>query len=168
MLALNNATLNREGSWRQCCGAGAKLTTLTEGYQLVGGDDAIMKMMKKTVADGVAQSKKGGDSFSHSKGKFMYGIATEGLVRYYWLTKDQDAIKVMTTMNDWLIDANLEGASSNSAMSMAFLWRHTGDAKYRVAAMRLLNPGELTRPKSFGLSLRSMPYALYYLSDVKQ
>ena len=167
MLALNNATLNREGAWHQCRGAGAKLATLTEGYQLVGGDDAIMKMMRKTVTDGIAQSKKGGDSFSHSKGRFMYGIATEGLVRYYWLTKDQDAIDVMTTMNDWLIDENLEGASSNSAMSMAFLWRHTGDAKYRDAAIRLLNPGELTRPKSFGQSLRSMPYALYYLSDVQ-
>ena len=167
MLALNNATLNREGSWRQCRGAGAKLWTLTEGYRLTGGDAAVMKMMKSTVAAGVRRIKSGGSSFGHSKGQFMYGHATEGLLRYWWLTQDTDAIRVMTVMNDWLISADkLKKATGNSAMSMAFLWRHTGDAKYRDAAVKLLGwTGATNRPKRFGQSFRSTPYAWYYLSE---
>ncbi len=166
MLALNNATLNPEGSWRQCRGAGAKLWTLTEGYNLTGGDEKVMAMMKRTVAAGVEKSKGGGAGFGHSRGQFMYGFATEGLIRYYWITKDEQAVNVMKVMNDWLIDRNLNGATSNSAMSMAFLWRHTGEEKYRNAALRLLKAKRQNRPKKFGSSYRNAPYALYYLSDL--
>ncbi len=166
MLALNNATLNPEGSWRQCRGAGAKLWTLTEGYNLTGGDEKIMAMMEKTIAAGVRKSKEGGSAFAHSRGQFMYGFATEGLIRYYWITKDKRAVDVMKVMNDWLIDRGLKGATSNSAMSMAFLWRHTGEEKYRNAALRLLKAKRQNRPKKFGSSYRSGAYALYYLSDL--
>lgn len=168
MLALNNATLNREGSWRQCRGAGAKLWTLTEGYRLTG-DAATMKMMKSTAAAGRRHlDKKGGKGFGHSRGQFMYGHATEGLIRYWWITGDKAAVETVKGMNDWLLEADKLGAAGkNTAMSMAFLWRQTGEQKYRDAAMRLLKKsGRKTRPKSFGQEYRSTAYAWYFLSKL--
>jgi len=169
MLALTNATLNSEGSWRQCRGAGAKLCTLYEGWQLTG-DQAVMDMFKKTVAAGAGQAKKGGSSFGHSKGQFMYGIASEGLVRYWWITKDEGAVNTVKVMNDWLIESGkLKDATPNSAMSMGFLWRQTGDDKYREATIKLLKwGGTETRPKGFGQSWRNTAYAWYYLSNLAQ
>jgi hypothetical protein len=169
MLALNNATLNKEGSWRQCRGAGAKLWTLTEGYRLTGGpkgDPRLLAMMKRTVAGGAKRAKIGGSKFGHSNGQFMYGFASEGLIRYWWLFKDQSCVTTMKVMNDWLIGRNLKGATSNSCMSMAWLWRHTGEEKYKKAAIKLLRTKRMSRPKHFGSSVRSTPYALYYLSKL--
>jgi len=165
LVALNNATLNPEHSWRQCRGAGAKLWTLTEGYRLTKGK-ATMAMMKRCVADGAKRAKRGGSSFGHKRGQFMYGHATEGLIRYVWLTGDESPVQTIKVMNDWLISANkLKAATGNSAMSMAYLWRKTGDKKYRDAAVSLLQWLRTQhRPKGFGQEFRSVPYALYYLS----
>lgn len=166
MLALNCATLNPEGSWRQCRGAGAKLWTLTEGYMLTGGSEDVMKMMKRTVAAGLRHARQaGGKGFGHSKGQFMYGLATEGLIRYHWLTGDKDAVEIIKVMNDWLIERDLNGAVANSAMSMAFLWRQTDDEKYRKAAVRLMALKPVSRPKAFGQEMRSTGYAWHYLSN---
>ena len=49
---------------------------------------------------------------------------------------------------------------------MAFLWRHTGDDKYRKAAVRFIKGGRMSRPKHFGSEVRSGAYALYYLSKL--
>ncbi|MHC4917813.1 MAG: hypothetical protein ACYTGB_20240, partial [Planctomycetota bacterium] len=172
MLALNNARLNREGSWRQCRGPGAKLWTLTEGYRLLGASAGdVMDMMKKTAGAGRRHlDKKGGKGFGHSKGQFMYGHATEGLIRYWWITGDDKAVETVRGMNDWLISADKVGAAGkNSAMSMAFLWRRTGEGKYREAALRLLRrSGKKTRPKSFGQEYRSTAYAWYFLSKLAE
>ncbi|MFW6158572.1 MAG: hypothetical protein ACOC8E_04355 [Planctomycetota bacterium] len=167
LLALNNATLNPEHSWRQCRGPGAKLWTLTEGYRLTE-QPATMKMMKRCVQAGARQRKRGGSSFGHKRGQFMYGHATEGLIRYIWLTGDEDPMETIQVMNDWLIEADkVKKATGNSAMSMAWLWRKTGEEKYREAAVRLikwLRPEH--RPKGFGQQFRSAPYAWYYLSKL--
>jgi hypothetical protein len=172
MLALNNARLNREGSWRQCRGPGAKLWTLTEGYRLLGASaEDVMAMMKSTVNAGRRHlDKKGGKGFGHSKGQFMYGHAAEGLIRYWWITGDEKAVETIKGMDDWLISADKVGAAGkNSAMSMAFLWRRTGEGKYREAALRLLRKsGKKTRPKSFGQEYRSTPYAWYFLSKLAE
>ncbi|MFO7899291.1 MAG: hypothetical protein R6V58_09545 [Planctomycetota bacterium] len=167
LLALNNATLNPEHSWRQCRGPGAKLWTLTEGYRLTE-QPATMKMMKRCVQAGARQRKRGGNSFGHSRGQFMYGHAAEGLIRYMWLTGDEDPLKTIRVMNDWLIEADkVKKATGNSAMSMAYLWRKTGDEKYRGAAVRLIKwLGAEHRPKGFGQEFRSVPYAWYYLSTL--
>ncbi len=167
-LALNNATLNTNHNWGQCRGPGAKLWTLTEGYRLTRAPE-VMDMMRRVVGAGARHRDRGGDAFGHSRAQFMYGLATEGLIRYMWITGEEDPLETIKVINNWLIDDNeLRGATGNSAMSMAYLWRVTGEDRYRETAINLIGRYEtrIPRPKGFGQSLRSIPYAWYYLSNL--
>jgi hypothetical protein len=171
LLALNNATLNSEGAWRQARGPGAKLATLTEGY-LLTRSEATMKMLKRTAAGGI-RAKPG--SFqkrvkARKDSAFQWGIALEGLIRYWWISKDQAVVGAVKAQNDWLIGREMvtkRATTPNAAMAMAFAWRRTGEKKYRDAAVELLKQvGTVRRPKQFGQYLRTTPYAWYYLSKL--
>jgi hypothetical protein len=172
MLALNNATLNSEGAWRQARGPAAKLATLTEGYLLTHGED-VMKMLKTTAAGGV-KTKPGGfqQGTKNSKdGAFQWGLALEGLIRAWWITQDPEIVKAVQAQDDWLLEKDMikQATTPNAALGMAFAWRQTGEQKYRDAAIELLKQvGETRRPKQFGQYTRTLPYAWYYLSNLAE
>lgn len=168
LLALNNATLNPEGSWGQCRGPGAKLATLYEGW-LLTGQQPVMDMMKRTVAAGV-KNRTDPKKFSKQgkSGYFMMGIAAEGLLYYNWLTGDNESADTVRAICDYLMDGRgLQGPQL--AYPLAFTWRRTGEDRYRDEAVKLLSKtGMENRPKGFGMSWRSTPYAWYYLSTLAE
>ncbi|MCG3178043.1 MAG: hypothetical protein BIFFINMI_00366 [Phycisphaerae bacterium] len=167
LLALNNALLNPEESWRQCRGPGAKLATLYEGYKLTH-DKACLDVMKRimTKAEALTDNPKGFSKQGKS-GYFMMGIAREGMLDWWQLTKDDKAVAVVKSITDFLLTGGggLQGAQD--AYPLAYCYRSTGEQAYRDAAVKLLTrTGTEQRPKGFGMSWRSTPYAWYYLSDL--
>ena len=57
----------------------------------------------------------------------------------------------------------------NTAFAYAFLWRHTGDRKYRDVALWLLQHAQAQdKVKDYGMAYRSTAYATFYLSRLAE
>lgn len=168
MLALNNAMTNPEASWRQCRGPGAKLATLYSGYILTR-DPACLAKMKECMAGAIAlKGNPKGFSRQGSSGYFMMGIATEGMYYYWLLTGDKDTLETIKSVTDFQVGEARKASVGNSACATAFMYRQTGDAAYKEAALSFLKPAAERRPKGFGSSWRNSAYAWYYLSSLSE
>jgi hypothetical protein len=165
LLALNNAMTNPEASWRQCRGPGAKLATLYSGY-LLTRDPKCLDKMRECMA-GALKLKDTPQGFSKQgkSGYFMMGIATEGMYYYWLLTGDKDTLATIKNVSDFQIGEARNASVANSSCAIAFLYRQTGDDKYKQAALDFLKPKEEMRPKNFGSHWRNAAYAWYYLSN---
>ncbi len=173
LLKLNNAFANREADngWRQCRGPGAQLATLYMGYEMTH-DPKYLERMVGIVDRAERQfAASGSGSFAHSGGKFMYGIAMEGILYEYWLTGDTKTLALVKGLADyllgWLKGAGRQSMIPNVTFAFAFLYHETGDEKYRDAALKCLDEakgptwGEV---KHFGQAFRNVPRALYYVA----
>lgn len=166
MLALNNAMINPEASWRQCRGPGAKLATLYSGYILTR-DPKCLQKMKECMA-GAIKLKDNPKGFSKQgkSGYFMMGIATEGMYYYWLLTGDKDTLETIQSVSEFLMGEGRSGATANAACGIALMYGQTGDDKYKESALGMLKANQEQRPKGFGQSWRSSGYAWYYLSNL--
>jgi hypothetical protein len=166
LLLANNALNNHDADTGWAArGLGHQLAQLWCAWELTG-DKAYLERARGQSKRGLAQTASG----SYSKGdRFMWGIADEGQVYTWWITRDQailDALK--SGYQERMKNPYLNG---NMSMAAAFLWAVTGDAACREFAWKNLEkPGQggkagpITRPKDYGMSWRNAPYALYYLS----
>lgn len=173
LLKLNNAFANREADngWKQCRGPGAQLATLYMGYEMTHDEKYLQRMIGIVDRAERQLAASGGGSFAHSGGKFMYGIAMEGILYEYWLTGDPKTLALVKGLADyllgWLKSAGRQSMISNVTFAFAFLYHETGDEKYRDAALNCL--AEAKGPtwgevKHFGQAFRNIPRALYYVS----
>ena len=171
MLALNNATLNPEASWRQCRGPGSKLATLASGYRLTHSPLHLAKI--KECVHGARRYRKSPRGYcgNRSSGYFMMGIAAEGLVNAWWLTGDKETFDTVRAMCDFLEPEcgkkNSKYITTNMTLAYALMYRETGEKKYRDAAVKLLKLcGVQARPKGFGQQWRNCGFAWHYLSKL--
>ncbi|MBA4387640.1 MAG: hypothetical protein C0404_06640 [Verrucomicrobia bacterium] len=167
MLLANNALKNHEADKKWAArGFGHLLTQIMCAYDLTG-EAQYLDRIKQEFKYGIDQAKSG----KYSKGdKFMWGIADEGLVYAYWLTKDQvivDALK--SGYQERTKDSYLCG---NMALGAAFVNAMTDDAACKEFAWKNIakpcqggKAGPIMRPKDYGMAWRNVPFALYYLSD---
>jgi hypothetical protein len=72
----------------------------------------------------------------------------------------------LTNLTDFQIGEGRGDSAANSSCAIAFLYRLTGDEKYKKSALSFLKSKQERRPKGFGQNWRNAPYAWYYLSNV--
>ncbi len=173
LLKLNNAFANHaaDNGWKQCRGPGAQLATLYMGHEMTHDRKYLDRMVGIVDRAERQLAASGGGSFAHSGGKFMYGIAMEGVLYEYWLTGDPKSLAVVKGLADyllgWLKSAGRQSMIPNVTFAFAFLYHETGDEKYRDAALKCMDEakgptwGEV---KHFGQAFRNVPRALYYVS----
>jgi hypothetical protein len=161
MLLANNALNNHaaDSGWA-ARGLGAHLAQIWCAWELTG-EDKYLNRLKDMTRKGLGQTKAG----KYKKGgKFMWGIAYEGMVYSYWATRDEKIVDALKSayakrLSDSYIIPNL-------ALGAAFLYYKTGDEKYKDYAWKALAKADTkARPKAFGLKWRNSAYALYYLSN---
>ncbi len=161
-LLANNALNNHaaDTGWAPR-GLGAHIAQLWCAYEL-WGEKKYLDRIKDMVRRGLPQVRRG--KFRKG-GKFMYGIAYEGMVYAWWVTRDPAIVDALKAAYDVRIKNNSRGYT-NMALGAAFVYAMTGEEKYRDFAWKCIRRGKATpRPKSFGLQWRNTAYALFYLSN---
>lgn len=161
--ALNNHAADTGWAAR---GFGHLMTQLLCAYELTG-EKKYADRMAKLAPYALEQAKTG----KYAKGdKFMWGIADEGLVYAYWMTKDQAIIDGLKA--SYLIRSQNSYLCGNMSLGAAFVYAMTGDTTCKEFAWKNIGKagqggkdGPITRPKDYGMAWRNMPFALYYLSN---
>jgi len=159
MLLANNAYANHDAdSGWAARGIGHQLAALWCTYELTG-EKKYLDRMKGLAYRAMAQWRRG----KYSKGDpFMWGIANEGVVYYYWVSGDKKVIEDLKTGIDKR--GNRAGNNANMALGNAMVYAVTGEQKYADLAWGAFRQGKAdSRPKSFGLAWRNTPFALYFL-----
>lgn len=164
LLLANNALNNHapDSGWA-ARGLGAHLAQIWCAYELTGEEKHLARL-KDMTRRGLGQTKGG----SYKKGgKFMWGIAYEGMVYSYWITKDPKTLDALKSAYDKRMRDSY--MISNLALGAAFLYGETGEEAYKKYAWKAVLYGDKTvaRPKSFGLAWRNTGLALYYLSKAR-
>jgi hypothetical protein len=159
-LLMNNAYSNRaaDRGWA-ARGVGAQIAVLYCAYELTM-QQKYLDRMKGLVDNALRYWRRG----RYPKGgRFMWGIANEGITYYYWLTGDKEVIDGLRQGLDAYGDRAANYA--NMALGNAMVYHATGEQKYADLAWKALGRGgETSRPKSFGLQWRNTPFALFFLS----
>jgi hypothetical protein len=153
-----------DSAYNQPRGPGNQLLTLVAGYEFTG-DRKYLDRCRRIVEIGKQmQARHAGEFNDVRSSRFQYGIAFEGLIRYYDISGDETVPAVVKEGLDFLI-AN-KHLFTNCAYAAGFLYKHTGDAKYLDYGIRAITrTGVLGNPvKETALSFRSSPYFLYYLT----
>ncbi len=166
LLLANNALNNHaaDSGWA-ARGLGAHLAQLWCAWELTG-DTKYRDRIKGMVRKGIGQTRSG----TYKKGgRFMWGIADEGMIYAYWVTGDTVIVDALKSA----YPARIENGylNGNMVLPAAFVNAMTGDAACRDFAWKNLEKprqggkaGPITRPKDYGMSWRNAAYGLYYLS----
>jgi len=158
-LLANNAYANHDAdSGWAARGIGHQLAALWCAYELTG-EKKYLDRMKGLAYRAMAQWRRG----RYRRGGFHDGIANEGLVYYYWVSRDPKVIEDLKTGIDKKGDK--AGRYTNMALGNAMVYAVTKDQKYAELAWKAFGRGRVSsRPKSFGLAWRNTPFALYFLA----
>jgi exo-rhamnogalacturonan lyase-like protein len=159
----NAAVMNRAASsgWA-ARGIGAQLIGLWNAYEMTL-EQKYFNRMKAMAYRAMAQFKRG----KYSKGgKFMWGIANEGLCHYYWVSGDP---KVIEALKAGLAKYSGRSNYPNGALACAMMYRVTGEQKYADWAWKALTRMKVSsRVHNAGCQFRGTHFALYFLSDASK
>jgi hypothetical protein len=147
-----------DNAYNQPRGPGNQLLTLVTGYEFTG-DRKYLDRCRRIVEFGrQAQARYQSDFNNVPSSRFQFGIALEGLRRYYEASGDVAAIPILRTGLDFLIERNQR--FTNCADACAFLYRQTGDRKYLDFGLQLVGRSDLVgNPvKDTAITFRSAPY----------
>lgn len=147
-------------------GFGHMLAQIMCSYELTG-DQQYLERMKAISKKGLGQTRSG----KYAKGgDFMWGIADEGQVYAYWLTKDPEIVDALKACYDERQKSSY--MCGNMALGAAFVYAMRNDEKARDFAWKNIGKacqggkgGPIFRPKDYGMAWRNVPFAMYYLSD---
>lgn len=160
-------TIIEDEGWDSPRGAGNHISILLTAWELTG-DDRYMKRAATIVSRGERIIESKGDLPDQPQNRYRYGIGLEGLLKYAWSQPQPPAelVTAIRTVVDKAIERDLKGYNSNMAAACGFCWKQTDEQKYLDAMVRLLNSvGVTSRTKTFGVELRTTPYAMYYLHE---
>ncbi|MFW6159411.1 MAG: hypothetical protein ACOC8E_08650, partial [Planctomycetota bacterium] len=143
-------------------GIGAQIIGLWNAYELTL-DKKYFDRMKGMAYRAMRQFRRG----RYSKGgKFMWGIANEGLCHYYWVSGDP---KVIETLKTGLEQYSGRTNYANGALVLAMMYRVTGEQKYADWAWKALSRQKAHhRVHGPGCQFRGTHFALYFLSKAAE
>jgi hypothetical protein len=160
---MNNAYANHaaDSGWA-ARGIGAQIIGLWNAYELTL-DKKYFERMKGMAYRAMRQFKRG----KYSKGgKFMWGIANEGLCHYYWVSGDP---KVIETLKSGLDKYGGRTNYANGALALAMMYRVTGEKQYADWAWKALSRQKAHhRVHGPGCQFRGTHFALYFLSKASE
>ena len=158
-VALNNRAADSGWAAR---GIGSQMVGLWNAYELTLDKKYFDRM--KSMANRAMRYFKNG---RYPKGgKFMWGIANEGLCHYYWVSGDPKVIETFKTGF-----AKYTGRSNypNGALALAMMYRVTGEQKYADWAWRALARQKAHhRVHGPGCQFRGTHFALFFLSKASE
>jgi len=162
-MLMNAALKNRaaDSGWA-ARGIGAQMVGLWNAYELTL-DKKYFDRLKGLAYRAMAQFRRG----KYSKGgKFMWGIANEGLCHYYWVSGDP---KVIETLKSGLAKYSGRTSYPNGALALAMMYRVTGEQHYAADAWRALSRQKAHhRVHGPGCQFRGTHFALYFLSSASK
>jgi PcRGLX-like protein central beta sandwich domain/PcRGLX-like N-terminal RIFT barrel domain len=161
-LLANNAFVNNwaDSGWA-ARGIGSQITGLWNAYEL-WRDPKYLSRMKKLAGKAMAQFKNG----KYRKGGFHDGIANEGLCYYYWVSGDK---RVIETFKAGFPKSRNKTKYANMALSLALMYRVTGDEQYKTWAWKaLMTKKASARVHNPGCQFRAGSNALYFLNDASK
>jgi rhamnogalacturonyl hydrolase YesR len=153
-----------DSSYNQPRGPGNQLLTLLAGYDFTGDRKYLERCRRIVDFARQMQSRYSGAFNEVRSSRFQYGIALEGLLRYYEVTSDESVPPMVRQSVDFLIANN--HTFTNCAYAAGFVYQQTKDPKYRDYGIKSVTRGGLAgNPvKETALTFRSSPYFLYYLA----
>jgi hypothetical protein len=153
-----------DDAYNQPRGPGHQLLTLLTGYEFTGERKYLDRCCRIVEFGKQAQERYGG-GFAERGGQFQFGIALEGLIKYYQVTNDQAIVPMVKGAMDFLIARNRY--YTNCAHACGFLYRKTGNKDYLDYGVRVVSRSNIhgNPVKNTALTFRSTPYFLYYLAD---
>jgi hypothetical protein len=162
-LLANAALRNRaaDSGWA-ARGVGAHMIGLWNAYELTL-DRQYFDRMKDMAYRAMRQFKNG----RYSKGgRFMWGIANEGLCHYYWVSGDP---KVIETLKTGLETCKGKTSYPNMSLGLAMTYRVTGDERFREWAWQALSRQKpSSRVHNPGCQFRGTHFALFFLSKASE
>jgi hypothetical protein len=161
---LANAALNNhdpDSGWA-ARGIGAHIIGLWNAYERTG-EKEYFDRMKGMAERAMKQFQRG----KYPKGgKFMWGIANEGLCHYYWASGDP---RVIETLKAGLEKYSGRSNYPNGALACAMMYRVTGEQKYADWAWKALSRQKpSSRVHGPGCQFRGTHFALFFLSSASE